>query len=120
MCIRDSVDTARYVSFYCGASHVRDHAASKNKVATSTDELYAVRKNNESVMLIDIPAAKGVDLYIIEGSGIMDIVSAYNMFSGGGCMPSLWGLGVLYRCYSKSSSCLLYTSLFLNSTPNGP
>ena len=98
------VDTARYATFYCGAHHVHDHAAAQNKIATSTEELYAVRKSDESVMLIDIPAAKGVDLYIIEGNSIMDIVSEYNMFSGGGCMPSLWGLGVLYRCYSKSSA----------------
>lgn len=97
------VDTARYVSFYCGASHVHNHKTVKNTVATTTEELYAAKKADESVMLIDIPAAKGADIYIIEGDGITDIVSAYNMLSGGGCMPPVWGLGVLYRCYAKSN-----------------
>jgi len=97
------IDTARYATFYCGASHVHDHKNVKKDAATSTAELYAARKAEESVMLIDIPIAKGVDMYIIEGDGITDIVSEYNMLSGGGCMPSLWGLGVLYRCYVKSN-----------------
>lgn len=97
------LDTARYASFYCGASHVHSHKAEQSRIATTTEELYAAKKTDESVMLIDIPVAKGVDMYIIEGSSIIDIVSEYNLFSGGGCMPSLWGLGVLYRCWAKSN-----------------
>lgn len=96
-------DTARYASFYCGVSHVHEHKAEKKNIATTTEELYAAKKNENSVMLIDIPAAKGVDLYIFEVETILDIVSTYNMFSGSGCMPALWGLGVLYRCYAKST-----------------
>lgn len=97
------VDTARYASFYCGASHVQEHVLKKSDVKTSEAELYAAKKAENSVMLIDVPAAKGVDLYIIEGTGVTDIVSGYNMLSGGGCMPSLWGMGVLYRCCAKST-----------------
>jgi alpha-D-xyloside xylohydrolase len=98
------VDTARYASFYCG---VKKRGSSRdsgpnNTVITSEQELY--NKSGlkaDSVMVIEIPAAQGIDLYIFEGDNITDIVARYNLFSGGGCMPSLWGLGVLYRCCAR-------------------
>ena len=52
-------------------------------------------------MTIQIPGCQGVDVYIFEGDTITDIVSQYNMLSGGGCDVPEWGLGVLYRCYSR-------------------
>ena len=54
-----------------------------------------------TTLSLEIPVAKGVDIYIFEGKNITDIVSQYNMFSGGGCDVPLWGLGVLYRCYAR-------------------
>lgn len=97
-------DTARYVSFYCGKTYVQKREVKENKIAMTTEELYAAKKEENSNMLIEIPVAKGIDMYIIEGDDILDIVSTYNMLSGGGCMPPLWGMGVLYRCYGKSNS----------------
>jgi len=108
------VDTARYAEFYCG-SRLNDafgggkaaagaHSEEKRAIATSTEELYNVRSEHGQVMTIQIPACEGVDIYIIEGDTITDIVSQYNMLSGGGCETPDWGLGVLYRCYSKYTS----------------
>ena len=42
-----------------------------------------------------------MDVYIIEGDTITDIVSQYNMLAGGGCEVPDWGLGVLYRCNAR-------------------
>ena len=36
-----------------------------------------------------------------EGKNILDVISQYNMFSGGGCSVPDWGLGVMYRAYTK-------------------
>ena len=104
------VDTARYAEFYCGkqmnpafgggkASTGCDTA--QKEAATSTDELYALRQESDQMMTIQIPGCEGVDVYIMEGDTITDIVSQYNMLSGGGCDVPEWGLGVLYRCYSR-------------------
>lgn len=105
------VDTARYAEFYCGnkmnpafggkaAAHtVRKEA--KMEAGTSTAELYTLRQESDQTMNIQIPNCQGVDVYIIEGNTITDIVSQYNMLSGGGCDAPEWGLGVLYRCYSR-------------------
>lgn len=98
------VDTARYASFYCGvAKKQAREPVPNNTIITTTEELYnKCGLKEETVMVIDIPVAQGVDLYIFEGKDITETVAAYNLFSGGGCMPSLWGLGILYRCGARN------------------
>jgi alpha-D-xyloside xylohydrolase len=71
------VDTARYASFYM-------------------DTHFAVGSREHRVM-VDIPGAKGVDVYIFGGPTPREVVQRYVLFSGGGCLPPLWGLGVYYR-----------------------
>ena len=97
-------DTARWAEFYCGKTHKDTAIAVENgesKVMTSTDELYAAKRVGAEVMQVLIPVAEGVDIYIIEGDTITDIVKQYNMLSGGGCDVPEWGLGVMYRCYTE-------------------
>lgn len=96
------IDTARYVTFYCGFDKGgKPSSPQKRDVGTSTTELYAKKTAGCTTMAIDIPTAKGVDLYIFEGKTITEIVSQYNMLGGGGCSVPEWGLGVFYRCYTK-------------------
>ncbi len=89
------LDTARYVSFYCNTS--------RKPVSRPTDcgaqDVHAIDFGNHgSDLVMEIPVAKGVDLYCFAGESVLDVVSQYNLFSGGGCMPPLWGLGNFYRC----------------------
>lgn len=97
-------DTARCAEFEFGhkrALTLTDDKE-KNSIATSTDELYGARAvSSDTVITVRIPAAKGVDIYIIEGENITDVVAQYNMLAGGGCRVPEWGLGTLYRCYAK-------------------
>lgn len=99
------VDTARSMTVYAGYEADRDAACGqdgKNTVALSTDVLYARREVTRGrTVLLDIPAAAGVDVYFFTGDTVTEIVTAYNAFSGLGCMPPLWGLGNLYRCCAK-------------------
>jgi len=78
------VDTARPVSFYCGANEKKGHAP--------------------RAMAIEVPAAQGVTLYIFAGENMLEAVRKYNLFGGGGAMPPMWGLGVWYRAYTKGKS----------------
>ncbi len=96
------VDTARNVTFQCGGNlkHSSAPSSEKQEVMSSTRELYAARVSADSVMTIEVPFAQGVDVYFFTGEKILDIVSAYNLFSGGGCMPPMWALGNIYRCRS--------------------
>ena len=100
------VDTARYVTFYCGKRLKPDSVDVKNedenKLAYAFEDIYAVRETKDkTVMTIEIPYAEGVDLYYFTGDTILDVVKQYNMFSGGGCMPPTWGLGHFYRADLK-------------------
>ena len=98
------LDTARYIEVYAGVRRRGDSRgrAGDGRVRTSTDELYAAREEaGPSVLLVEIPAAKGVTLYLMEGKTITEVVSQYNRLAGGGCSVPAWGLGPLYRCYSR-------------------
>ncbi len=102
------VDTARYVEFHFGNSELLRDAnfvdSTAHTVAVSTEELYSGTLDSNSEIAIQIPAAKGIDIYIIEGDTITDIVAQYNMLSGGGCSVPEWGLSPIYRCYSRYNS----------------
>lgn len=103
------VDTARQSTFYCGnaprPAAPGDAGQRRRGLTTDLGELYAVRDDGgDTVMTIEIPRVEGVDVYFITGDTVLDIVSQYNMLSGGGCMPPLWGLGNFYRCELKFTS----------------
>jgi alpha-D-xyloside xylohydrolase len=76
------VDTARYAAFYCG---------SHRKVRGSPG------KPRSPGMMIEIPNARGADVYLFAGPTLRDAVQRYNLFSGGGVLPPMWSLGVWYR-----------------------
>lgn len=97
------VDTARFASFYTGdVAPIADAGDGGEKgVHTSTADLYRARVQRVKSMLVDVPAAKGVDVYIFAGPTMLDAVERYNLFSGGGAVPPLWGLGVQYRGYAR-------------------
>ena len=96
-------DTARYIEVCCGyGKNTKRNLPADNTIIATAEDLYKKCGLQETtVMSVEIPVAKGVDVYIFEGENITDIVSQYNMFSGGGCDVPEWGLGVLYRCYAK-------------------
>lgn len=93
-------DTARYAEFYCGVGKPQNRTTDKtDEIKLTTEELYAVRKSEDDVTFSAfIPVSRGIDVYVIEGKNITDIVSQYNMMAGGGCSVPEWALGVLYRC----------------------
>lgn len=100
------VDTARYASFFTGnvAPVKSGDAGGSGEAASTTTELYQARTLRKKTMLVEIPAAGGVDLYVFSGPTMLDAVQRYNLFSGGGCVPPLWGLGIEYRGAGKFSA----------------
>jgi alpha-D-xyloside xylohydrolase len=97
------VDTARYATFYCGGKQ-RKGAASQpagGAEPTGQDVLPAAyrryRFQDASEVLVEVPEAEGVDVYVFGGPSMRSAVQRYNLFSGGGPLPPRWGLGVWYR-----------------------
>lgn len=95
-------DTARYAEFQCGIKKPggKEYTETASPM-TSTEQLYSAKLGGEAFVSVFIPHAEGVDLYVIEGDNITDIVSKYNMMAGGGPDVPEWGLGVLYRCCTE-------------------
>lgn len=93
------INTARYTTFYCGTLARHDSAAvtmPQQHGGNSVAKLYKKEASGGTVS-VDIPGAKGIDIYIFEGPNLGQTLRRYNLFSGGGALPALWGLGVKYR-----------------------
>lgn len=46
----------------------------------------------------------GMEIVIFAGDNAQDIVSRYNLYSGGGALPPLWGLGFWTRAHAHSTA----------------
>ena len=78
------VDTARYATFYCGGKvrkGAKANAANAGKFQEATE------------VLVEVPEADGVDVYVFGGPSMREAVQRYVLFSGGGPLPPRWGLG---------------------------
>ncbi|MCX5660772.1 MAG: DUF5110 domain-containing protein [Planctomycetota bacterium] len=103
------IDTVRYATVYVGSHGRTGHGS--NWVRPSFLEIPgkdgqpapAPKPTKDWRLVIDIPAAQGVDLYLFAGPDLKQAVQRYNLFSGGGCLPPMWGLGVWYRVLAKFS-----------------
>jgi alpha-D-xyloside xylohydrolase len=100
------VDTARYATFYCGTVErnggpSRVEAGSRGAMATGVTELYAARALTADKVIVDVPSARGLDVYVFAGPELKQAVQRFNLFSGGGPLPPMWGLGTLYRGMSR-------------------
>lgn len=99
------VDTARYAAFHVACIQpASELSAATGPIADSTAALYAARAGSRRALVIEIPHAAGATLYAFGGPALRDAVARYNLFSGGGCRPSLKGLGVWYRAYGKAGA----------------
>jgi alpha-D-xyloside xylohydrolase len=47
--------------------------------------------------------SQGVEVYVFGGPTAREVVQRYNLFSGGGAFPPLWGLGLKYRTYTSAN-----------------
>ncbi|MEO8110488.1 MAG: TIM-barrel domain-containing protein [Ginsengibacter sp.] len=95
------VNSSRYITFLCGTnkelSPENPGLKTQDSLKFSTEELYASTAEKQLSMWIDIPSAKGVEVFFFTGNTLRESVQRYNLFSGGGAMPPLWGLGIKYR-----------------------
>ncbi|MGA2770278.1 MAG: glycoside hydrolase family 31 protein [Bryobacteraceae bacterium] len=99
------VDTARYATFYCGGEKRKKPSGGAGPPpepsVISTEMLPAAYRRSSfgerTEVLIEVPEAQGVDVYVFAGPTMRQAVQRYNLFSGGGPLPPRWGLGMWYR-----------------------
>jgi alpha-D-xyloside xylohydrolase len=93
------VDTLRHAEFYCGESHPKPTKSTSIRQAAVNTPQDTHERNlaSESHVLVEVPRASGLDLYLFAGPSMLQAVQRYNLFSGGGVLPPEWGLGFWYR-----------------------
>lgn len=101
------INTSRYTTFYCGThkqvkGNVNVNTGAGNGSGLSPVDLYKNSNNQSGEVIVDIPGAKGGDVFIFNGPTLKNALQRYNLFAGGGCMPAMWGLGVQYRMKADS------------------
>ncbi len=98
------LDTLRYSCFYCASSkrHAKagDAAGGHDSLLSSEQELYGTRQHDGEVTA-EVTGVRGLHGYFFAGKDAADVNRRYILFSGGGAMPPLWGLGVWYRACGK-------------------
>ncbi|MCJ8209250.1 DUF5110 domain-containing protein [Mucilaginibacter sp. RS28] len=94
------INTTRYTTFYCGTTAMNISGKPDEKTTyggNSVLELYSHKSAVSHYVEADVPGAKGIEVFVFSGPDILTALQRYNLFSGGGTMPALWGLGVKYR-----------------------
>ena len=98
------VNPSRYTTFYMASKGKLDEKVAKGmtggegqKIALSTVELYGKKYTPSNEVSILVDGTEGVEIYVFGGPEMKDVVQRYNLFSGGGALPPLWGLGFKYR-----------------------
>jgi alpha-D-xyloside xylohydrolase len=79
------------------------------RLGTTEAELYASPQVPAgSEVIIDLPGnSQGVEVYVFGGPTMREAVERYNLFSGGGAVPPLWGLGLKFRTYTRADQALV-------------
>lgn len=100
------VDTARIPFVHVARLSPKDSGTAtsdQGELKTSVEDLYAAQKvSGKSSVVVEIPGdTKGVDVYLFGGPTMREAVQRYNLFSGGGAMPPMWGLGMKYRTFTR-------------------
>jgi alpha-D-xyloside xylohydrolase len=100
------INTSRYTTFYVGTHKQVKGDVNVNtgagQSAQSVEDLYKNTNNKSGEVIVDIPGAKGGDVFIFNGPTLKNALQRYNLFSGGGALPAMWGLGVQYRMKADS------------------
>ena len=101
------INTSRYTTFYTGThKQVKGNAnintAAGNGNGQSVADLYKNTGSQSGEVIVDIPGAKGGDVFIFNGPTLKNALQRYNLFAGGGALPAMWGLGIQYRMKADS------------------
>lgn len=105
------VDTARVAEFQMARLGYNKQAGlitdqEKEREMLTLEGLYAQQSKGKEV-LVDIPGAKGIDIYVFAGPDVRTAVQRWNLFSGGGAVPPLWGCGVQLRTFNGGDAAMM-------------
>ena len=102
------IDSARYITMYLGNRKKKPKEARQEILEKESEDGWNALNGpyerlglgEESEVIIEIPRAEGVSVFVFGGPDMKQAVQRYILFSGGGVLPPRWGLGFWYRVNS--------------------
>ena len=93
-------NTARFLKAYVLAGNRKDSstlpkAVDRNPLDKANSPRWSSMPDSDAVEAQIV--GNGLEVIIFSGESLLDIVSRYNLYNGGGAMPPLWGLGFWNR-----------------------
>lgn len=96
------INSARYIDCWVGTTVRKD---SKNPPAVydrNTDREWTAQPYSDNIEFL-VPG-DGVEMFVLAGKTMLDVVRRYNLMNGGGIIPPKWGLGFWHRVPSLYNS----------------
>jgi len=99
------INSARYLDIWVGTAVTKDSKVPMDARDRNTDKTWTAQPYSDNVSVL-VPA-EGVEIAIFGGPTTLDVVSRFNLFNGGGCLPPKWGLGFWHRTPTLYSDSLV-------------
>ena len=101
------VDTVRFLKVYARVGNRKGSPnnpppVDRNPPPGEPAPRWSAQPPSDAVeLLVDGP---GAEIVVLAGETMSDIVSRYNLLSGGGALPPLWGLGFWHRVHARADA----------------
>jgi alpha-glucosidase (family GH31 glycosyl hydrolase) len=95
-------NTARVLRIQMGIGNRKDSPWLPPEVDRNTDRKWSSRYPSDAVEA-NVTGA-GMEVYLFAGKDLLEVVQRYNLYAGGGCLPSRWGLGFWHRIHTRRSA----------------
>jgi alpha-D-xyloside xylohydrolase len=96
------INTSRYTTFYMASANKMNLEVPVSDtipkgIKSSTSALYRNNTTTSAKINMVVAGTAGMEIFIINGPTMLNVMQRYNLFSGGGALPPFWGLGFQYR-----------------------
>lgn len=98
------LNTARYIDIWVGSAVRTDSENPAIATDRTTDPNWSAQPYSDNIEVY-IPT-EGLEIIMFGGNSMMDVVSRYTLYTGGGFIPPKWGLGFWQRTPTKFSDVL--------------
>ncbi len=89
------INSARYLDVWVGTAVRKDSKVPMNSRDRNLDKQWSANPYSDNISVL-VPA-EGVEIIVFGGPSMLDAVSRFNLYNGGGCLPPKWGLGFWQR-----------------------
>lgn len=89
------INSARYIDVWVGTGVRTDSPTPPPAMDRNTDPAWNPQPYSDNLEVL-VPA-EGVELVLFSGDNMLDVVSRFNLWCGGGFIPPKWGLGFWQR-----------------------